>query len=230
MTKKQKGAIIGALAVLILAAFAIWGVTSRASNRYTELGALYGESQKLEDKRSGDKADFIVGKHFAISKSEFENMVSQNEVSGLNRADAEQMAYCQFIISRAIYGQAIDDGYLVDAAVVDSQINEDRAAMSEGDGREAFLSYLEGAGMTEAEYWDSMRDTYQRTMTIAQYVEDIKDRFLKEFGSDAEKWDEYCFSATQEMIEKQDVSCKDPTAWTLRRDNYNATGIWPTMP
>ncbi len=222
--------IIGIIvSVLATAALATGLVHSRASSRYSDLGALYGESLKIKESKQRHDDAWIRGKHFSVSKEEFENMVEQNEITGMDRADAEEMAYCQFVVSRAVYGQAIDDGFLIDKDAVKAQIDLERDAIMASESKDSFLAYLEGAGLTEDEYWSSMYDTYLRTMTVARYTEAIREAFLEKNQPDAAAWSEYCIQITQEILKKQEIFLKDESAWSLTAENYNNSGVWPPV-
>ena len=112
---------------------------------------------------------------------------------------------------------------------METQINSDRKALLNGESKDSFLAYLDGAGLTEDEYWESMYDTYRRTMTVAKYTEALRKKFLENNVPDALAWEEYCFQTTKAILAKQDIYLRDDNAWSLNSENYNFSGVWPSI-
>ena len=156
-------------------------------------------------------------------------MAAQNIAIGYDKDAAEQLAYCQLILQRALYYQAIQEGVSATEEEVNAQIETDRAVMPTAGNADDYLEYIEGTGMTEDEYWDSMRETYQRTMTLAKYAEQKRAEFLtaENDPTDTESWDAYCLELTRQAVAAQDIVLSDPGAWELTSENYNRAGIWP---
>lgn len=77
-----------------------------------DAGKRYAESLQ-----TGDETPVITGGDFTITAHTFENMRAQNRASGMTEAEAVQYTLARYIVTRALYDQALTEGY----AAVDAQ-------------------------------------------------------------------------------------------------------------
>ena len=233
MTKK-KISIILAL-VLVVGICAYLGISSLADNPIREGGKLYAESLQTPSKAQGTEqgADepAITGKDFTVTRHVFQNMVEQNQHTGMEPQQAEQYALMQYIVRRSVYFQAVSEGFQASDAAVQQDIDYTKEAAKSADNAEDYYEFIAGTGMTEDEYWDSMFETRRMLITLENFAEAKRTAFLADGHTqeDAAAWEAYCFDLTQKAIDAQAITLADPYAWELTTENYNAVTIWPSL-
>lgn len=92
-----------------------------ADTTYRDAGKTYAESLQ-----PGDETPVITGGDFTITAHTFENMRAQNRASGMTEAEAAQYTLARYIVTRALYYQALTEGYEAADAVVQQDIDDTR--------------------------------------------------------------------------------------------------------
>ena len=163
--------LIAVLAMcIVLYAAAKWPA---ADTTYRDAGKTYAESLQ-----PGDETPVIMGGDFTITAHTFENMCTQNRASGMAEAEAAQYTLARYIVTRALYYQALTEGYEAADAVVQQDIDDTRAAAQTADNREAYEQFIAGTGMTEDAYWASMFETRKLMLTLENYTQGQEAAFL----------------------------------------------------
>lgn len=228
MKKSMK--IVFAVVVVLAVAVGLWVAlrpTDKTDERmiFYEWGRLYAESLTA---RSDDLA--IQAKDFSISTAEFENMVAQNELAGQSEPEAVQSALTAFIEKRSLYAMAVSEGFHVEEASVRQKLEADKLAVRQADNVEDFYEMIEGANMTEDEYWDSMFEKYQMLATVEAFTTAEREAYLKAGNSemDTEAWEAYCLRLAQMAVERQNITLAEPYTWELTEENYGQY-YWPKL-
>ncbi len=74
--------------------------------------------------------------------------------------------------NKAFYLAAVDAGYTASEEEIDDIINYIKDAIQGTEEEKYIKSYILGRGMSEEEYWISIRDLYKRNLIIKKYLED----------------------------------------------------------
>lgn len=191
-----------------------------------DAGKRYAESLQ-----AGDETPVITGGDFTITAHTFENMCTQNRASGMTEAEAAQYTLARYIVTRAMYYQALTEGYEAADAVVQQDIDDTRAAAQTADNREAYEQFLAGTGMTEDAYWASMFETRKLMLTLENYTQAQEAAFLAagHTREETDAWHDFCYALTKAAVDAQSITLAAPYSWTLTRDNYNDAGTWPEL-
>lgn len=233
MTKKKISIIL--TLVLVVGICAYFGISSLADNPIRAGGELYAKSLQTpaQAQGTGQGADepVITGKDFTVTRHVFQNMVAQNQNTGMEPQQAEQYALMQYIIRRSVYFQAVSEGFQASDAAVQQDIDDTKAAAKSADNAEDYYEFIAGTGMTEDEYWDSMFETRRMLITLEDFAEAKRTAFLADghTQADAAAWEADCFDLTQKAIDAQAITLADPYTWELTTENYNAVTIWPSL-
>lgn len=197
-----------------------------ADTTYRDAGKTYAESMQ-----PGDETPVITGGDFTITAHTFENMRAQNRASGMTEAEAAQYTLARYIVTRALYYQALTEGYEAADAVVQQDIDDTRAAAQTADNRAAYEQFLAGTGMTEDAYWASMFETRKLMITLENYTQAQKAAFLAagHTREETDAWHDFCYALTKAAVDAQNITLAAPYSWTLARDNYNDAGTWPEL-
>lgn len=191
-----------------------------------DAGKRYAESLQ-----PGDETPVITGGDFTITAHTFENMRAQNRASGMTEAEAVQYTLARYIVTRALYYQALTEGYEAVDAVVQQDIDDTRAAAQTADNRAAYEQFIAGTGMTEDAYWASMFETRKLILTLENYTQAQKAAFLAagHAPDETDAWHDFCYTLTKAAVDAQNITLAAPYSWTLTRDNYNDAGTWPEL-
>lgn len=191
-----------------------------------DAGKRYAESLQ-----TGDETPVIMGRDFTITAHTFENMRAQNRASGMTEAEAAQYTLARYIVTRALYYQALTEGYEAADAVVQQDIDDTRAAAQTADNRAAYEQFLAGTGMTEDAYWVSMFETRKLMLTLENYTQAQKAAFLAagHTREETDAWHDFCYTLTKAAVDAQNITLAAPYSWTLTRENYNDAGTWPEL-
>ncbi len=233
MTKKKISIIL--TLVLIVGICAYFGISSLADNPIREDGKLYAESLQTPSLEQSTEQDAdepaITGKDFTVTRHVFQNMVAQNQHSGMEPQEAEQYALMQYIVRRSVYFQAVSEGFLASDEAVQQDIDYTKEASKSADNAEDYYEFIKGTGMTEDEYWASMFDTRKMLITLENYAEAKRTAFLANGHTqdDEAAWQAYCLDLTQQAIDAQEITLAEPYAWELTAENCNAVAIWPSL-
>lgn len=197
-----------------------------ADTTYRDAGKTYAESLQ-----PGDETPVITGGDFTITAHTFENMRAQNRASGMTEAEAAQYTLARYIVTRALYYQALTEGYEAADAAVQQDIDDTRAAAQTADNRAAYEQFLAGTGMTEDAYWASMFETRKLMLTLENYTQVQEAAFLAagHTREETDAWHDFCYALTKAAVDAQGITLAAPYSWTLTRDNYNDAGTWPEL-
>lgn len=229
MTKKKISIILALVLVVGICAYFV--ISSRADNPIWEGGKLYAESLQTPSQAQGADEPAITGKDFTVTRHVFQNMVEQNQHTGMEPQQAEQYALMQYIVRRSVYFQAVSEGFQASDAAVQQDIDYTKEAAKSADNAEDYYEFIAGTGMTEDEYWDSMFETRRMLITLENFAEAKRTAFLADGHTqeDAAAWEAYCFDLTQKAINAQAITLAGPYTWELTPENYNAVTIWPSL-
>ena len=149
----------------------------------------------------------------------------------MTEAEAAQYTLARYIVTRALYYQALTEGYEAADAVVQQDIDDTRAAAQTADNRAAYEQFLAGTGMTEDAYWASMFETRKLMLTLENYTQAQKAAFLAagHAPDETDAWHDFCYTLTKAAVDAQNITLAAPYSWTLTRENYNDTGTWPEL-
>lgn len=230
--KKKLFFALPVIAILVVCGAFLANHTT-AGNVFRRAGEFYGQSVSssgLEKKTSSDQKSIIKGNDFAISEKQFENLVQQNMVSGLSKEEACMATLDQLIISRCLYYAACEAGYKISEKDAEAKMAFDREAFQHAENYSDFQAYLEGTGLSEDAYWESMTETYIRTETTGAFIQAIREQFTSEHpNADEASWEAYAMELTKQAVEKQMLVFGDGYSWTLTQDNFSAGVNWGTI-
>lgn len=219
-----------ALIMLVVVVFALCtALTVNAASKgdfFRKAGQLFSES--LSIKETADKGDFAIkGKDFVVCKDEFNNLVEQNMLSSKAKSEAVKLTLGQFIIKRSLYYAALEVGCSTDETKINSEIEANKEAIRAASNYSDFLAYLDGAGMTEDEYWASQFDSIELHGVIGQYVDAMRAKFEKDNSlTTANAWVQYYYELTKAAVAAQRLELDKSLTWELSPDDELLKGLW----
>ena len=74
---------------------------------------------------------------------------------------------------REDYLKAIEKGYSASEEEIEAEIEKTKEAIKGTDAEDAILEFCKGADLTEAEYWEKMRDAYEVSIVVHKYKTDL---------------------------------------------------------
>lgn len=114
------------------------------------------ESNIIEEEVVEEKAKEISN---ALDQYEYETLFDEM----LNREKED----------RALYLAALDYGIEITEIEVDQIVDEIKSSIEGTENEEILKSYIRGAGLSEEEYWEKIRDKYKKNLYISKYLEII---------------------------------------------------------
>lgn len=204
---KKKWLYASVCAVLLLAVCV--GLGAALANENSPF-YLFGqaESRKAEDQNDAK----VITDRFYITNSEFERVKEGFLIGGVSDEEAEERAYDLLMRKYTAYSLATAAGFEVSDAEVRDIIEEQKAIFADPDSfenREDYEAFLEGAEMTNEEYWDTQFQTLKVYETIGQYQDALYQQYCLERGTtpgkNSEEWQSYYDAFIRGEMEKLQV-------------------------
>ena len=200
-SRKAKGWLIlgGVLAAAVLAGAAVLaanpGAISSMEDWYRQLGATEGAGS------TDSAADeiYMQGDTITLYTSEVEQRTQRYAL--FQKENPEEEAVQSLLADLAFEKAARDAGYTVTDQEVDQYLQEMRESIRQAENYADYLTYIEGTGMTEDAYWESMAPLYKREMLKGKYLNPLYEQFYQDHAGEedvAEQWAE----EQQKMAEK----------------------------
>ncbi|MCL2754408.1 MAG: hypothetical protein FWD35_01665 [Oscillospiraceae bacterium] len=182
MNKLNK--IVFVVAVVGFLASVATGI-SLAATRDTVLNNSFFRSGQIESDTlvNSSKAGqvYIEGDNFSINRSEVDKIEEQFKAMGIT--DGRERAVQSLLRREVLYAEASRLGFCADEHeirnVIDTNIETMEASVN---FEEVVLPFLEGAGMSLAEYWESQYDIVRKELMISKYYDSLRATFFVENG------------------------------------------------
>lgn len=133
----------------------------------------------------------IRGEEFAVNSGHLENACSfyQHTPEPRNEAEVKEL----YVENELLYREGQEQGLNAGPAEVDGHIAALKDNLSgDPEGYAELTSYLEGLGLSEAEYWESHREEYQRELTIEKLGEKLREEYFSRNPDDTiEQYQQY---------------------------------------
>ncbi len=215
---KKKSIVISAIvavAVLGSICFSVYAV----SDEPKDSGSFMGKMQQvfynigIIDKQPVDyKNVYAIGKDIVIYSDELQKIVDKYRISDPNfdEAASKEKAYNYLLRREVEYQAAIDKGYTVTDEEIQDYVNKQiewSKKSEQAGGADEFSAFLQGAGMSMEEYWQSQYDVLGKELLASKYFEGVYKDFLSQTKSEDpyEAWRKELDSIVQELINEQDV-------------------------
>lgn len=176
------------------------------------------EREYLEKKASGQTGDpAIIGAHFTVDSDYLKKTIQVQSFIDSDPEVAESNAKKILVKKYSLYYQAQEAGVVVSDEYLDDLITKNIAMFEDAiDNSPQYVSFLDGMGMTNEEYWHSCKDNLRITESIAVWEDHIYDEFLKENSYDTDppndlgtRWDKYYENLVGEIIAQENIQYVD---------------------
>ncbi len=171
----------------------IYQVSKKEKTRLNKMGQY--NPKDIDKEQIEEKAENIA-EEYSISVEEAKKIITKNSIA-----------------KKALYLAAEDAGITVDEAELTEEINKIRATFDgDEDGQKELKARIAGMGMTENEYWDSLRPQYKSNIMANKYLQLMygkrcqKEKISMDSPQYAEKQTQWKDEITEEAIKKYHVT------------------------
>lgn len=164
--KKKSICIVSGLCLLIVlgASFSFPSLATK-----DEVHELIRKSGEIEKIASTKQAVLLMkGKTISVDSNEVFLLAEKYKLSGIE--DASEKALRFLLERKALYRAAVEAGYSTTRAEAQEIVNHMKESFHEAKNFNDFLEYLDGAGMTEEEYWVKQVDIVAKENTMAEFA------------------------------------------------------------
>ena len=148
---------------------------------------------------SGDVA--MQGDTITVYADEVNRITARYAASGVD--DGEQRAIDYILRREALCNAGIAAGFTASEEEVQDIIDTEMEWESGADGQEYFQAYLDEAGLTAEEYWDTQRNVIYKEIIIGKYLDSERE---KTGITDADEWDAHEKELVQTLIQNDHVT------------------------
>ena len=204
--------VIAILAGIGFSAYAASGKPKDSNSFEGKLQQVFYNIGMVEKQPVDYKNVYAIGEDIVIYNDELQKIVDKYRISDsdFDEETSKEEAYNYLLKREAKYQAAVDKGYTVtDEEIqdyVNKQIEESRKAVDSGGGDE-FSAFLQGAGMSIEEYWQTQYDVLGKELLASKYFEKVHAEFLSTTKSENpdEEWKKYLDNMLEEIIDEQNV-------------------------
>lgn len=172
------------------------------SNSRDEAKAIAYQTGEIEKEAfSKESVVLIRGEHICVESAEAQAISEKYKLSG------EQNAYkkaVRFLLEReALYWAAEQAGYFTTSEEAQKIVGEMRESFHQAVNFDVFLEYLDGAGMSEEEYWTGQVDIVAKERTMEKFVNAQKAQLSTGQGAGEQPIEEQWEEKKQQIIDGQ---------------------------
>ncbi len=215
---RKKKYIFTALAVFVC--IGVCAVSIKAINMDKSAAETYGAIAQIEKNRMADKAELKKTEpeiledenNYQITSKDLGYLTSEYEIIGHDREEAEALALKTLTEKKAMFIEAVRNGYLADEQYVFDLIEYSKEKVPASSNYDDILAYYEGLGMTNDEYWDAQYDNLFVYETIALYKNALKETFDAQNTETAAKnsesdlaWQDYYSEIVKKAVEDVNI-------------------------
>lgn len=172
------------------------------SNSRDEAQKIAYQTGEIEKEAfSKESVVLIQGEHICVESTEAQAISEKYKLSG------EQDTYkkaVKFLLEReALYWAADQAGYSTTSEEAQQIVDEMRESFHQAVNFDVFLEYLDGAGMSEEEYWSDQVDIVAKERTMEKFVNAQKAQLSTSQGADDQPIEERWEEKKQQIIDSQ---------------------------
>lgn len=191
--------VIAALAVMI----AVTG----------DFGSKAGEDagKMIHDLQSGYSGDTIVMTVNGTGFSEREFQIYKSTMNNAQASYTDEQLLDRLARQQVLFDEAKRRGLAATEAEIDEAINMAKDILQQSDQAEnrAFLkSYIEQLGMTEDEYWASIRPAYEKSLSIGKLHDELRSELAaseNKASVSTDEWNDYYKSYTDQLVDNASI-------------------------
>lgn len=174
MVMKKKILLVVPLFIGIIGAFGVGVYANFVPGNFEEAEIEQSAEQMGKVYEKQDYEYDVLSKDNEIPKEAIEDKVQQIKAMG-DETDEKEL-YDKVAEDekekKALYLAACEDGIEVTEEEIDEVIEKVQLTLSDSEEVSSQLNaFIEGASMTEGEYWEEVRDVYKRNLMIQKYLQ-----------------------------------------------------------
>lgn len=193
---------------IAIASVAVVGVVASVATAFPETKQAPDAMEQAKawahiDTAPSTASDDIVmqGDSITVYADEINRIAARYKASGVD--DGKQRAEDYVLRREALYQAGVDAGFTASDKEVQDIIDQELEWEDGADGQEYFQSYLDEAGLTAEEYWNTQRDVLHKEIIIGKYLDAERE---KTGITDADEWEQYEDTLVQNLITDDHVA------------------------
>lgn len=197
--KKRIVFIVSSVCLFIIIGLCFAIPSFAAKDQVRELIRKTGEIEKIASIKQA--VPLMKGNKIYVDSNEVLILTEKYKLSGIE--DASEKAL-RFILEReALYLAATEAGYSTTQVEAQEIVNEMKESFHKADNFNDFLEYLNGAEMTEDEYWIKQVDIVAKENTMAKFVNAQKEQLKSSQNLDDEQAEKLWSDKRKVIINEQ---------------------------
>lgn len=196
-----------AILVCVIAALSI--TIAVTANFESKAGEEAG--QTIHNIQSAYSGDVIVMTVNGTSFSEKEFQIYKSTMSNAQTSYTDEQLLDRLARQQVLFDEAKRRGLTATEAEIDEAINMAKDILQQSDQSEnrAFLkSYIKQLGMSEDEYWASIRPAYKKSLSIGNLQDKLRSELAASEGKEyvsMDEWNDYLKNYTDQLINSASI-------------------------
>ncbi|MGI5960239.1 MAG: hypothetical protein ACOX60_12630 [Massiliimalia sp.] len=124
------------------------------------------------------------------------------------KENPEEEAVRSLLSDLAFEKAALEAGYTVTDEELDQYLREMREGIEQAENYADYLTYIEGTGMNEDDYWASLAPSYKQQMLIGKYLNPLHEQFYQDHADEenlSQKWEQEKQKMAEKILKKDHV-------------------------